>query len=496
MTMHPQRSRMLVSRNENENPVGLITKPYIQVEDTEGVPFEELRRLIGTPLPITLVSTTGLTTGWGLNDARSAMLLPHTGFERGAVLLAHEIKITIRHRWAGSVQRTWVFSDFAEFWLRLDAASAGDTLGVTTGFPLRSTGEGEGVYLPVTITIGRTATNQMLLELDQAIPPVLPVGQADATAEVDIEFITYAGGLVGRWFTELRAHQPEREITLKTRSATKPADPSGITIGVDNLPIIPADSPWVSTALADPSGINPLWYAFGKADYSHVTRVTTVRGSWVIVPGEQTSVPEYPATPDFYIRFGLTQTGPWLSTRTANSAWAQARNTNGSFSIWPIGDAFERGQDRDVSTLLWSVRFEGGTPDPHLVSQLGDEETYARFDLASYRFLIFEFLYDGSRERYWAIIPTYLIPTFNPPATSPVHLDAWPAGNGEAMIFSIHEGASMRNDNDVFSADGSEAIAFRFGVTPGVARTVRWIEYGTNYPGTALGPGRLSIRGF
>ena len=336
-----QRSGQLVERIDGQNPIGRVAKGYTRVEHDGGVPAEELQVLLGTPVRLQLASESGVTAGLHLNDPAVAIRPMTNQFTAALVGYSDILVVEIDDVNAGTVERTWQFEAYTDDWIQLTAAAVGDTLaGLTTGLRIRA--ENTDIGLSATIFIGRTADNELLIQKDVF---TLTVGN---TATVRVHFDTFAGGIIGQRIAGLRAIDAEHSIALKTRSATKPADPTGISYA-DGQAIVPLGNAYVLASSDDPTGSDPLWYAFGTARFDHVSRMWSVLPTWNIVPADQTQLPEYPAQPQFYVRFGTSETGPWHHPREDGDDWAWARNADGGASVWPISD---RVPERQWTTLL------------------------------------------------------------------------------------------------------------------------------------------------
>ena len=224
-----QRSGLLSPRFENVsmdpnapqdvNPTGITVKDYAHRENTDGIPLDELRDLLGVKQQTFLAETTDRETEWRYraNGGYTASLYEHSPTSQ-IIHVSDFLRVTCtRNYLVGGVPTTdtWVFRTNSDNWFSLTPAAAGDTLvSEMTGILLRSEGP-DNDYVPATIYIGRTEDNEILIQTETLI---LPINHPEARMTVRFEFETYAGGLLGRRIAELRAFNPQHRLVFKRNS--------------------------------------------------------------------------------------------------------------------------------------------------------------------------------------------------------------------------------------------------------------------------------------
>ena len=340
---------------EEVNPTGVTVKEYAHVENTKGIPLDELPDLIGVKQQTFLAEITDREDEWRY-DAQggyTAHLYPHSVTTQ-IIHISDFIRVTCtRNYLVGGVPTadSWIFKTNSDNWFGLTAAEQGDTLvSEMTGVVLRSEGP-EGDYVPAEIMIGRSADNEVLVQTRTLI---LPINHPEARMTVRIEFETYASGLFGRRIAGLRAFHPQHKLAFKRRSATvlTLSDvPATTDIGYDGQTLtIATGSDWVLASDADPSGSDTLYYAGTTASYDHVYGTWTVNADWTIG-----STAPADTSARFAILYSAGEDGMRHSPRAEGDTWVWLRKPDGYWDGFPFDQSIVI-PDRNWQTLAtWTI---------------------------------------------------------------------------------------------------------------------------------------------
>ena len=354
-----QRSGLLTPRFENismnpdapqdVNPTGITVKDYAHRENTDGIPLDELRDLLGVKQQTFLAEVTGRNDEfrYRADGNYTATLYPHSPTSQ-IIHVSDFLRVTCTRNYLVTgtpTSDTWVFTTNSDNWFSLTPAEDGDTLvSEMTGILLRSEGP-DNEYTPATIYIGRTEDNEILIQPDQFI---LPIAHPEARMTVRFEFETYAGGLLGRRIAELRAFNPQHRLVFKRRSATALTDadvPATTDLTYDGQTItIAASSDWVLASDADPSGSNTLYYAATTASFDQVFGTWTVNADWLI-----SSTAPADTSAAFAIQFSNGQYATRHSPRQDGDSWVWLRKPDGAWE----GFAFD--QQIEIPDRNWQI---------------------------------------------------------------------------------------------------------------------------------------------
>jgi len=478
-------------RFADDNPLRETAKAYALTENQYGVPFGELKTLLGDKTTLNLATgnaVAGFHQGTTGGDTPFRAFQPLTNGITAALLevadiLRIDISLVIVNTGPPVTRATHTifrFETFADDWKELTPAAVGDELiGASTGLRITSLNHRQpgqsGSYNPVELMFGRTATNEILVQHTQSGSALNPAAHwAHQEINIGVEFDSYTGGLLGRRIAQLRQFTPTHRLSIKTRAASRPALPtaaSGFTY--DGLTLaIPSDSPWTLASAADPSGSGDLWYAATTADYDQSFHQWTIdHDEWLLASTAATT--EIP-TPSFQVQFAEAETGPYHATRTGDDLWVRLRLNDGSWSAFPFN------HEHHYVDRVWQMlnsRYLSGPPS----GGWGRWET-SPIDLANYRLVYFTFTHSDG---YMGITPAINANEINVYG----RLDSgWVNLRGNLVLgFPDDRSSWIRKDQNALG-DGFRLI-LRFeqstadGATPRQVGSIAYSHYQTNTRG-------------
>jgi len=210
----------------------------------------------------------------------------------------------------GDIAEEWTTT--VDEWKTLSAQSVGDDLAQSGRSLILRSDTG-------TIRIGRSSGNRILLQLGTWTTSL-------QNFNLNGYARSYDGGLLERRIQPTRVN-PVRDVVLKRRSATTPADPVGVTFDSAGV-ATPGTDGWILDTSPDPAGSDPLWVAVAHNPYDPETETYNPESWSVVLAGSS-----------FRQQWAEDETGPWQDTPIANATRLVTRvRINGVWNTYVVRD--------------------------------------------------------------------------------------------------------------------------------------------------------------
>ena len=284
-------------------PVPVPTHPFATLGNTEGVPLDLMRPMIGAGDELRMGTLT-------LNNPAGSL--------SEAVAISGFVPITpATHDYLHIDIPGARFSLSIDEFIDIEEAEVGDVLS-TAADPATA----KSAINPVngeTLLVGRTTNNGVLIQAGTHAP-----GSTRVAYNLHVE--SYDAGVLHRRISPFQDHAT-RQVILQRHSAVTPPAPTGTEVSFDGQrPILAEDSEWAPIDLQI-SGTDPLWLATITFQY-HFTLTRWIRvGNWVVYPGAST----------FRIQYASSSSGPWVNADPGDSElWVRYRLADGTWSAHQV----------------------------------------------------------------------------------------------------------------------------------------------------------------